>query len=59
MPVLPRRIDEELLIAGNVRMTVVAVKGKRARLDVTAPSSVPVTRLEVFAECSEDLALQP
>jgi carbon storage regulator CsrA len=54
MLVLERRIGEEVLIAGNIRVTVVAVKGHRVRLGFTAPSSVPVVRRELVAECSED-----
>jgi carbon storage regulator len=54
MLVLSRRIGEELLIDGNIRVTVVAVKGNQVRLGITAPSSVPVVRLELLAECSAD-----
>jgi carbon storage regulator len=52
MLVLSRRIGEKIVIAGNIHLTVVAVKGKRVRLGVTAPASVPVARLELLAECS-------
>ena len=49
MLVLTRRIGEEIVIAGNIRVTVVAVNGQRVRLGITAPSSVPVARLELLA----------
>jgi carbon storage regulator len=42
MLVLSRRIGEEIVIAGNIHVTVVAVQGNRVRLGVTAPASVPV-----------------
>ena len=54
MLVLTRRIGEEMLIAGNICVTVVAVKGGQVRLGVTAPPSVPVVRRELLAECSGD-----
>jgi carbon storage regulator len=54
MLMLSRRIGEEIVIAGNIRVTVVAVKGKHVRLGITAPSSVPVARWELLAECSEE-----
>jgi carbon storage regulator len=54
MLVLTRRIGEEVLIDGTIRVTVVAVKGSQVRLGITAPSSVPRARLELLAECSED-----
>jgi len=50
MLVLTRRIGEEILIAGNIRVTVVAVKGQNVRLGIMAPASVPVARLELLAE---------
>jgi carbon storage regulator len=54
MLVLTRRIGEELRIAGDIHVTVVAVKGNQVRLGITAPSSVCVARRELLAECSED-----
>src|SRR5262249_50593810 len=59
MLVLTRRIGEEMLIGGEVGVTVVAVKGKQVRLGVTAPPSVPVARLELLAERSEGAEQQP
>jgi len=54
MLVLTRRNGEEIVIAGDIRVTVVAVKGNRVRLGITAPSSVAVAREELLAECSGD-----
>jgi carbon storage regulator len=53
MLVLTRRVGEEIVIAGNIRVMVVAVKGQTVRLGITAPSSVPVVRRELLAACSE------
>lgn len=47
MLVLSRRLGEEIVIDGNIRVTVVAVKGDRVRLGIAAPPSVPVDRQEV------------
>jgi carbon storage regulator len=54
MLVLTRRIGEALLIAGNIRVTVLAVKGNQIRLGITAPASVPVVRLELLGESPEE-----
>jgi carbon storage regulator len=54
MLVLTRRINEEVLIAGNIRVAVVAVEGNQVRLGITAPSAVSVARRELLADCSED-----
>ncbi len=52
MLVLTRRIGEGILIADDTCVTVVAIKGRRVRVGVTAPPSVPVARLELFPGCS-------
>jgi carbon storage regulator len=49
MLVLTRRVGEEIVIAGNIRVTVVMVRGQTIRLGITAPSSVPVARVELLA----------
>ncbi len=47
MLVLTRREGEEIVIAGNIRVTVVSVEGGKVRLGINAPASVPVHRKEV------------
>src|SRR5262249_18840060 len=47
MLVLARRIGEEIIIAGNIRVSIVAVQGDRVRLGITAPQDVTVDRREV------------
>ncbi len=51
--VLTRRVGEEIVIDGNIRLKVVMVKGQSIRLGITAPSSVPVVRMELLAEGAE------
>lgn len=47
MLVLTRRPGEEIVIDGNIRITVVAVKGDRIRIGIEAPPSVVVDRQEI------------
>ncbi len=49
MLVLSRRIGEDIVIAGNIRVTVIAANGQRVRLGITAPVSVSVARQELLA----------
>lgn len=49
MLVLTRRIGEEIVIADDIRVRVVRVKGERVRLGITAAPSVPVIRQELLA----------
>ena len=48
MLVLSRRIGEEIVIGGNVRVTVLNVSGQKVRLGIMAPSSVAVLRRELL-----------
>jgi carbon storage regulator CsrA len=45
--VLSRKIGEEIVIAGNIKVRVVAVQGDRVRVGVEAPPHVPVDRQEI------------
>jgi len=49
MLVLTRRIGEEIVIAGDIRVTVMAVDRNKVRLAVAAPPSIRVDRAEVHA----------
>ena len=53
MLVLTRRVGEEIVIDGNIRVTVVAVKGDKVRLGIIAPPSVAVDRKEVHERRAE------
>jgi len=58
MLVLTRRIGEEIVIDGDVRVKVVLVKGDRMRLGIMAPASVTVDRQEVHERRAE-FAVRP
>jgi carbon storage regulator len=58
MLVLTRRIDDEIVIGGNIHVVVVAVKGDRVRLGIKAPPSIPVDRKEVHERRAE-FAIEP
>ncbi len=49
MLVLQRKIGEEIVIADNIRVTVVSVRGGHVRLGIDAPPEVPVFRQELLA----------
>lgn len=63
MLVLTRRVGEEIVIDGSIRITVSAIQGERVRIGITAPPSVRVDREEVhlrrseFADCGNDRCL--
>jgi carbon storage regulator len=47
MLVLTRRPGEQIVIGGNIRITVVSVKGDRVRIGIEAPPTVLVDREEI------------
>jgi carbon storage regulator len=47
MLVLTRRIGEQIVIDGEITVTVVAIRGDKVRLGISAPPSVRVDRSEI------------
>lgn len=47
MLVLTRKLGEEIIIDGDIRITVVEMANGRVKLGVTAPKSVRVDRAEI------------
>jgi carbon storage regulator len=58
MLVLSRKLGEEIVIGGNIRLRVVAIRGNQVRLGVTAPADVSVWREELCEE-AEDFGPPP
>ena len=48
MLVLSRKINEQIVIDGNITVTVVDIRGDKVRLGIDAPMEVPVHRGEVY-----------
>jgi len=49
MLVLSRKLGEEVVIGDNIRVTIVAIRGKSVRLGFTAPLDVTIHRPELGA----------
>jgi carbon storage regulator len=47
MLILSRRPGEQIVIEGNIRLSVIAVRGGQVRLGIAAPQEIPVDRKEV------------
>jgi len=47
MLVLSRKVDEQIIIGDNIRVTVVSIRGNQVRLGFEAPSAVPIFREEL------------
>ena len=53
MLVLTRQVGQEIVIDGNIRVTVTAVNGNRVRIGIIAPPEVRVDRAEVHRRLQE------
>jgi carbon storage regulator len=51
--VLTRRIGERLRIGPDIELVVLEIRGRDVRLGVTAPSSVPIHREEIYVKIKE------
>lgn len=48
MLILTRKVHGVIVIGGDVRVTVLAIKGGQVSLGIDAPRSIPVDREEIF-----------
>ena len=50
MLVLSRKLNESIVIAGNIRITVTSIRGQCVRLGIEAPEEVGIYREELFLD---------
>jgi carbon storage regulator len=55
MLVLSRQRDEEIMIGDNIRITVVAIRGNKVRIGISADKEIPVHRMEVYKAIQAEL----
>ena len=58
MLVLSRQRDESIIIADNIKITIVDIRGDKVRLGIEAPKEIPVHRQEVFDAIQRENAQQ-
>jgi carbon storage regulator len=58
MLVLSRQRDESIIIADNIKITIVDIRGDKVRLGIDAPKEIPVHRQEVFDAIQRENAQQ-
>jgi carbon storage regulator len=54
MLILARKIGQQILIAGDIEITVVDIRGDQVRLGITAPRSVAVYRKELLDQIAAE-----
>jgi carbon storage regulator len=58
MLVLAREVDQTIMVGDDIKITVVALNGRRVKIGVEAPKSLPVDREEIYVEKKRDRDLQ-
>jgi carbon storage regulator len=48
MLILTRKLGEDIAIGDNIRITLLDIKGKHAKIGVEAPAEIPVHRGEIY-----------
>jgi carbon storage regulator len=59
MLVLTRAPGETIIINGNIRVTVVSIRGSQIRIGVEAPSEVTVNREEIQQRVDAGIPWEP
>ena len=54
MLILSRKTGQETVIAGNIHVTILGVRGDRVKLGIQGPANVPIHREEVYARISRE-----
>jgi carbon storage regulator len=54
MLVLTRRVGEDIIIDGSIRVSITAIKGEKVRIGITAPPDIRVDREEVHERMQKD-----
>ena len=53
MLVLTRKLNQSIVIGGNITVTVVGIRGNQVRLGITAPETLGIYRDELCSPDSE------
>ncbi|MCD6216899.1 carbon storage regulator CsrA [bacterium] len=53
MLVLSRKINEKILIGGNIEITIVEIKGDIVKIGINAPKEVSILRGELLTEVEQ------
>lgn len=53
MLALSRKKNEALVVANNIEITILDIKGDQVKLGISAPKDVPIYRKEVYLQIQE------
>lgn len=59
MLVLSRKENESIVIDGNIKVTILKVRGGQVRLGIEAPQQVPIRRSELQGSPAKSVVIGP
>ncbi len=59
MLVLSRRENESIVIDGNIKITILGIRGSQIRLGIEAPKEVPICRSELIESGATSVMVGP
>ena len=54
MLILTRKINQSIIIADNIEVMIIEIKGDQIKLGIKAPSKIPVFRGEIYQEIQKE-----
>ena len=55
MLVLRRKVGQQIIIAGDIRITVFALQGQQVKIGIEAPADVPIVRAELASPSEQQV----
>jgi carbon storage regulator len=59
MLVLSRKLNEKVIVNGNITITVISIRNNTVRLGIEAPSDIPIVRDELVDDPSLPASKEP
>lgn len=54
MLALSRKLNESVIIGGNIEFTILEIKGDQVKIGITAPKSLQIYRKEIYDQIQEE-----
>ncbi|MFE4129353.1 carbon storage regulator CsrA [Peribacillus sp. YIM B13482] len=54
MLVLPRKLNEAIMIGDDIEITILAVEGEQIKLGINAPKNVDIHRKEIYLSIQQE-----